>query len=462
MKIAKLLALAAVCTGVSVGGQTVFVVPPETPGASPGYPFYSWGNAATSIHDAVDAAVLAGVTQVFVSNGLYHITNEISVKNALYLRSWNNGAIDQTNTIINAGGLYRGFFVSNANAVVDGFMVTNAATNAVNLYHGVIRNCDLAFNLGRGATIGLNGILEDCRVRENYIVAHGGGVYLSAGTVRRCAIVGNIGSSYYGGGVYIMGGGKLLDSSIISNQCVGTANGWGGGVFVSELGLVSNCLIQANRTFIRTAGIFLSAGGGGNIVVDKCVIVDNVITGATGGGGSYMNGGVLRNSLIARNSGVRGGGIFMIVASNLIENCTIVSNSASERGGGVYGPGSVATDVLLMNNIIYFNNSPNGSNLYNQDMVFWTNNCTAPSVNAYGSGNITDDPAFVSFAPDMDAADYDFRLTADSRCVNTGTNQPSMSSCVDLDGRTRIDRFYRLVDMGCYEYVPGGMLFGIR
>ena len=62
----------------------------------------------------------------------------------------------------------------------------------------------------------------------------------------------------------------------------------------------------------------------------------------------------------------------------------------------------------------------------------------------------------------MDAANYNLRLTAGSPCINAGTNQAWMAGDVDLDGRTRVDRFSRLVDMGCYEYVPVGTLFGFR
>jgi hypothetical protein len=34
-----------------------------------------------------------------------------------------------------------------------------------------------------------------------------------------------------------------------------------------------------------------------------------------------------------------------------------------------------------------------------------------------------------------------------------------MSGALDLDGRSRIDRFSGIVDMGCYEYLPGGSMY---
>ena len=61
-----------------------------------------------------------------------------------------------------------------------------------------------------------------------------------------------------------------------------------------------------------------------------------------------------------------------------------------------------------------------------------------------------------------DFAAGDFRLTGGSPCANAGTNQSWMAEAVDLDGRPRINRFFRRTDMGCYEYVPCGILINLR
>jgi hypothetical protein len=37
-----------------------------------------------------------------------------------------------------------------------------------------------------------------------------------------------------------------------------------------------------------------------------------------------------------------------------------------------------------------------------------------------------------------------------------------MAGAVDLDERSRIDRFSGKVDMGCYEYLPSGTAFTLR
>jgi hypothetical protein len=75
-----------------------------------------------------------------------------------------------------------------------------------------------------------------------------------------------------------------------------------------------------------------------------------------------------------------------------------------------------------------------------------------------GEGNITDDPQFVDpDGPDDKPETYEdnnYRLWADSPCIDKGKNEDWMWSAVDLDGNPRI--FYGksslTVDMGAYEY----------
>ena len=59
----------------------------------------------------------------------------------------------------------------------------------------------------------------------------------------------------------------------------------------------------------------------------------------------------------------------------------------------------------------------------------------------------------------MAMATNNVRLQAGSPCINAGIKREWMTGALDLDGRTRIDRFSDKVDMGAYEYIPQGMLF---
>ena len=71
------------------------------------------------------------------------------------------------------------------------------------------------------------------------------------------------------------------------------------------------------------------------------------------------------------------------------------------------------------------------------------------------AGNLTNDPVFVS------ASNANYRLSRESPCLNTGTNQAWMIGGVDLDGNPRIKQ--SRVDMGTYELPPAlGTILELR
>ncbi len=113
--------------------------------------------------------------------------------------------------------------------------------------------------------------------------------------------------------------------------------------------------------------------------------------------------------------------------------------------------------VTIQNTIIASNSADTDTDIYATGAItnIFSYSCS-PTFNSFppGVGNIQANPLFI----DADK----FRVQPNSPCLNAGTNQAWMAGDVDLDGWTRIDRFSRLVDMGCYEYIPGGMMFGIR
>lgn len=168
-----------------------------------------------------------------------------------------------------------------------------------------------------------------------------------------------------------------------------------------------------------------------------------------------MEQGSLRNCLIYGNSAYQNGGGVHIsyYSTNLLvmENCTVANNETTYRqGGGIF---IYCNNVHIQNTISYFNRSGDAySNLYlwNYDTVTssvsLTNCCIAPT-NLTGitnsTGNIDSNPQFV----DTNSGNY--RLSAGSPCINSGTNQDWMASSSDLDGHARI--LYGTVDIGAYE-----------
>ena len=174
--------------------------------ASPQYPYTNWATAATNIIDAVTVANANNAQDtVYVSNGIYYITNYIFISNAI-LQSVSTSRAD---TVINGNNFAgkpvtnRCCYLNHTNALVDGFTITNGYAD------------------------------------------YGGGVYMLKGTVRNCDIVGNTATNA-GGGVYATGASTLTNCNVNWNLCsnpVVVVNSYGGGgvcIYQNAAGAVRN------------------------------------------------------------------------------------------------------------------------------------------------------------------------------------------------------------------------------
>ena len=107
-----------------------------------------------------------------------------------------------------------------------------------------------------------------------------------------------------------------------------------------------------------------------------------------------------------------------------------------------------------INMIIYSNKAPSYANYKLSSFPTYTNyftNCCTTPLPTFGTGNTADYPQFTGWS------NNNYRLTANSPCVNTGTDKASWGSLttedVDLDGHRRIDWLFGRVDMGAYEFI---------
>jgi hypothetical protein len=263
---------------------------------------HSWSDAFLTISNAVAQAPAGQL--ILVSNGTYTVGAQIALSKQVLLHGFNGAS----NTIVNGNGAVRCFVLSHAGAVLDGFTATNGLSD-------------------------------------------GGGVYMTAGTVRNCTIRNNksVNDPAYGNGIY-MTGGLVTNCVIRDNSRSGGNNGYGGGVWMNN-GTVANCLITGNKfsgSPQRSHGAGVEMFGG---TVDSCVISSNSMSGATapggyvegygGGAGVLMFGGTLRKCRIFGNSnmnavnavGADGGGVQ--VQGGAVENCAIYDNQSYLNGGGV-------------------------------------------------------------------------------------------------------------------------------
>lgn len=368
-------------------------------------------------------------------------------------------------------------------------MFSSACTAPPEDSDNLIENCQFINNRSQrsGGAIYDNAAHEDsfarivnCTFTANVSGADGGGV-CAAGTAR-LTIEGSVFShntaSAAGGGVMSRATSQFLhirDTLLVNNQAAT------GGGFTFSTGwnnLAENCRVINNQAVGDNGGgvyVFVSVhsapeGYSGGILRD-CLITGN--TAAADGGGIYANfGGKLVNCLLASNSaGGNGGGMCIDRQGNrggFNVNCTIAGNTAAYGGGVHFGSNSGSINNMFTNTIVYGNQSledPGRPDIWFHGVAAVAANqkgqfryCCASADLPAENGNLTADPLFENSAAE------NYRLATGSPCINTAEMQDWMleANVVDLDGRPRLDRFSGKIDMGCYEFVPPGMMFILR
>ena len=377
-----------------------------------------WATALLTISNGV--AKTGGSGTVLVGDGTFTLSTQIVITTGITITSL-NGAVA---TIVDGNNATRGFFVSNAIAVVDGFTITRGYTTTngggVYMYYGTIRNCIISNNLALGngggiflvaanasnCTISDNvssnsggglytsdlitspySAIRNCIITGNQCTNYGGGAYIDHCTMTNCTIAGNT-SRYYGGGVMIWHYGTLTDSTISTN----TATQAGGGVFMRYAeDRMNNCTVAVNQVTSATS----TDGGGGVLVwwsgiVSNCLVAGNTNTGGYGGGGmSLRSGAQVWNCVITSNkqTGNYAGGV-NIIGGGRIHNSTISKNTASGGGGGVHSGENGGNIGLISNCLVFGNQASSGGGVHMQDANDRVINCTIVSNTAttYGGG----------------------------------------------------------------------------
>ncbi len=435
----------------------------------------NWTEAFASINYAAGRASKGDT--VLVDDGVYNVAGETSVTEDLTIKSVNGSAY----TILDGmSGGYRAFRFRFGVFTLEGFTIKNFSTTGSGGNFAVtddaeayIRDCVFKDNTG-----GTGGVLYstaslfiyDSVFTNNTSSAGGGAIHLRRGSLfaERTDFLSNTNTGTAAGGA--IHAHQAVTVELHHCRIIGNVStvGSGGGISIpSGTVTIRNSVISGNRT--------RWSGGGLSLGVAAATISNSEIThnenegvgGASGGGGAILNTGLIENCLIAHNlqrPGQYGGGGIVANGPVTIRNCTIVYNTAAERGGGVRfrdtdNPGSV------VNSIVYFNEDTfRGNHNYNYHELapiasFWTNSITTPDPanHDYGEGAIYGTDCIVA-DPELDA-DYK-PLRGISPAINAGLNQAWMEDAVDLAGNRRI--LMGTVDIGAYEYVPAGTVIMVR
>jgi len=240
----------------------------------------------------------------------------------------------------------------------------------------------------------------------------------------------------------------LISNNIIERNLPGGMMLEAGGIYITGCSaLIRNNIIRFNESSDHGGGIHA-------LFSDRVFIEGNEIYGNEGvgrGGGIYIReieNAVIRNNIIYNNTGSMGGGISIYESYPLIANNTICFNSTHEwdreAGGGIYSETSDV--VVIVNNIIYGNESAHGAQIFARENGIIARFCDIQE-DIDGEGNLNTDPLF------NDSENGDYSLSENSPCIDAGTAFFiwEQDTLIDI---SRDDYVGQAPDMGALEFNP--------
>jgi len=358
------------------------------------------------------------------------------------------------NCVIDLQGATRAFHFhsgESAAAVIDGFTVQNGDVTAGTPPRGGAVYCEN----GSAATF------ANCVFRNNHAY-DGGAAHCRDGShasFEQCAFISN--AAVLGGA---LSGTTFSDLTVTNCHFEGNAATQGGAIRCD----FADAAIHNSRFYDNTAIDISGADAAGGAImllksygpISHCHFAGHLTEGP-GTIGLYKSNPAISNCVLEQNQALWGAGIYANMFSiPKTQNCTFVDNWAFHQGGGMY----VTHGSAYVQNCLFWGNSTAGGN---DPQIYNGNNTPITFSDVQGGfpgfGNIDTDPLFV------DADNGDYRLTADSPCIDAGINfAVPQDITTDLDGNPRFleipetpDTGYGtppVVDMGAYESLGGGCL----
>ena len=437
----------------------------------------------------------------YAGNFVYASTepSDISIEGG-YTKTCASRVVDASNTVLDGSNNDSVLVLSSDQSVnfnVDGLTLQNGIAQTITPSGGTA---------GGGLNVSTNGslTLTNCAVNSSS-AGSGGGVCVGssywANNITVTLFNNTISNNYakYGGGIYAFGAGMIiLSNNTITNNTVGSGvvgSGGGGGVYLHGTGTMSTIILTNNTIKNNTANYmingFWTGGvwvGGGGVFAESSTITlsNNTIIGNTaksGSGGVFATASAsitLKNNIISDNTADiggappgGGGGVYLYgsgtMSKIILTNNTFTDNTAKNDGGGLMLGFREETAVAnIYNNIVWNNNATLSADIYiNNDgdgdflpsMVnLFSNDFDQSSVGTYIQRPFTIDHSNLDKVDPMFVGGGDYHLTADSPCIDTGTNESPSLPDIDFEGDQRIldgdhDGSAK-VDIGADEFVP--------
>jgi hypothetical protein len=163
------------------------------------------------------------------------------------------------------------------------------------------------------------------------------------------------------------------------------AAGSGGAIYV-----LSNGTSLLTLTGAVVQGNIAAADGGGIASTSNVTMINSLVTGNTAGnhgGGVALVGTtgslLVTDSIVSDNIAAYGGGVSGKTV-NVIQS-TIIGNSASKQGGGIYGAGPTQ-NIVVIDSTISGNNAQNGGGIYALHAFVYRTTINANSAQGRGGG----------------------------------------------------------------------------
>jgi hypothetical protein len=279
------------------------------------------------------------------------------------------------------------------------------------------------------------------------------------------------------------GQGSILEGLTITNAHILTIWEGGAGIYIDGSSpTINKCVVTNNRAELVQGSRYLCLGGGiyigagSNPLITNCIISGNSVGDWGWGGGIYCDffttGTTFRNCLISNNTALgyagTGGGVYCDGLSNLtIANCTIVDNSATQDGGGIYFYMYIYfSPIRTITNSIIWGNSPD--QIYPADEMNISGTYSDIQGGWSGIGNIDANPYFADASKLKDyhlkSAGWRWDQSVNqwtwdnvtSRCIDAGNPGWPLGDepiTLDVDPLNRWGENLR-IDMGMYGGTP--------